>query len=242
MDWLRGPRVSSEKWLSALCSVGLAGAGAAAWLSGQQGAGYVFFALIGLLLVGLAYQAYRRRTAPHGGPPDPSAQWSRDARAAHRQQATTFRYSKTTLVVLRWLWPLSALAGPAIYFLSTPRPTGGDLAGLGAFEAVVVLAFYGGYRACATYLIEITPDVIRVNGLYRRKELLFSSLGKVALLEGGGRGPRYVLALYDKQGKQLCTLNDGVEHFEDMVALAKEYAFAAGTPYRYRDMWGVWTA
>lgn len=31
------------------------------------------------------------------------------------------------------------------------------------------------------------------------------------------------------------------EGFTDLVALTKEYAFAAGVPYRYRDKWGAWT-
>jgi hypothetical protein len=136
---------------------------------------------------------------------------------------------------------LPVLAGPAIYILSSPRPTGSDLAGLGAFEVLVVLAFYGAYRACVQYSIEVAPDSILVGGLFRKRVFPFSSLGKVALLESGGRGPRYVLALYDKRERQLCTLSNGVEGFEEMVALIKERAFAAGTPYRYRDMWGCWT-
>lgn len=161
--------------------------------------------------------------------------------ATRGKRATVFRYSRTTLVVLGWFSPLPTLVGPAIYFLSSPRPTGGDLAGLGALEVVAVLAFYGAYRACATYLVEVTPDSIKVNGLLRQREFRFSSLGKVALLEGGGRGPNYVLALYDKKDRPICKISSEVEQFEEMVALVKEHAFAAGTPYRYRDMWGSWT-
>ena len=234
--------MASEKWIVTLVLVGLTGAGVASWLSGQQSAGYIFFALAGFQLLGLAFQAYQQRTAPASGPPDPSAQWSRNARTSHGERATSFRYSKGTLVLLRRIALLSSLTGPAIYFLSFPRPTAGDLAGLAAVEVLVVLAFYGGYRACAAYLIEVTPDSIRVSGLFRQREFPFSSLGKIALLEGGGRGPLYVLALCDMKERQVCSLSGGVERFEEMVALIKEYAFAAGTPYRYRDIWGRWTS
>ena len=234
--------MTSEKRIVALVLVGLTGAGVASWLSGQQSAGYVFFALVGFQLLGLAFQMYQQRTAPAGGPPDPSAQWSRNARTSHGERATSFRYSKGTLVLLRCIALLSSLTGPVIYFLGFPRPTAGDLAGLAAVEVLVVLAFYGAYRAGGAYSIEVTPDAIRVSGLFRLREFPFSSLGKIALLEGGGRGPLYVLALYDKKEKQICSLSDGVERFQEMVALIKEYAFAAGTPYRYRDMWGCWTS
>lgn len=231
----------SERWLSAACLAVFGVAGIMAWLEGQHGAGYGFFALEGLFLLGFSYQVYRQRNTPEGGPPDPSEQWSRNSGAAHNERTKAFAYSRTILAVLRWFAPLSALFGPVIYFLSFPRPTGGDFIGLAAFEILVVLAFYVAYRACATYSIEVAPDSIKVNGLFRQKDFPFSLLGKVALLESGGRGPRYVLALYDKREKQICLLSNGVEGFEEMVALIKERAFAACTPYRYRDMWGCWT-
>lgn len=63
----------------------------------------------------------------------------------------------------------------------------------------------------------------------------------MALLEGGGRGPKYVLTLYDKQGRRIDTFADTLEGFTELVALTKEYASVAGVPYRYRDMWGAWT-
>lgn len=233
--------VISEKWLSALCVTGLGGAGVVAWLEGQRSAGYLFFALAGLILLVFAYQAYRQRTTPAGGPPDPSVQWSGNFGADHNDRTVTFRYSKATLVLMRCIVFLSALSGPAIYFLSSPRPAGNDLAALGAFEVLLVLAFYGAYRACATYWIEVAPDIIRVNGLFRQRAFPFSSLGKVALLEGGGRGPRYVVALYDRQEKPVRKLSSEVAGFEEMVALIRERAFAAGTPYCYRDKWGCWT-
>ena len=233
--------MNSEKVVPAICIIGLGGAGVIAWFDGQQGVSYAFLAFAACFLLGISYEVYRRRSMPAGGPPDPSAQWSRNSGAAHNARTAVFAYSRTTLVVLRWLAPLPALVGPAIYFLSSPRPIGGDLIGLGVFEILFVLAFYAAYRACAAYSIEVRPDSIRVDGFFRANEIPFSSLGKVALLENGGRGPRYVLALYDKQEKQMCLLSNGVEGFEEMVALIKERAFAAGTPYRYRDMWGCWT-
>lgn len=233
--------MTSEKWLFAFCLISFSGAGVIAWLDGQQGAGYVFFALVGLFLLGFSYQVYRQRTVPEGGPPDPSAQWSRRSRAAHIEQAASFTYSKAALIALRCSVFLSALFLPAIYFLSSPRPTGDDLAGLGVIEVLIVLAVYGAYRACAACSIEVTPDAIRIKGLFRQREFLFSSLGQIALLEAGGRGPRYALALYDKSEKPICKIDTQVEGFEEMVALIKERAFAAGTPYRYRDMWGCWT-
>jgi len=36
-------------------------------------------------------------------------------------------------------------------------------------------------------------------------------------------------------------ISSEVEQFEETAAPIKEYAFAAGTPYRYRNMWGCWT-
>lgn len=233
--------MSSEKLLSGVGLAAFVGAGVVAWMSGQQDAGYLFFALVGIFVVGFLYQAYRHRSAPKEGPPDPSSRWSTNVEANDWDRATSFTYSRGLLAALRYFVLLPALIGPAIYFLSSPRPAGAGLAGLAAFEVLVVLAFYIGYRACAAYSIEVTGDAITVISLFRKREFHFSSLGKVALLEGGGRGPRYVLALYDREGQQACLLSDGVDGFEQMVALVKEYAFASGTPYRYRDMWGCWT-
>lgn len=209
--------------------------------SEQPGAGYLFIALLGFFVALFLYQAYRRKKTAAEGPPDPSAYWRAGTEPRGGRGVTSFGYSRGTLVFLRYFTLLPLLFGPAIYLLSSPRPTGVDLLGLAGFEIFVVLAFYMGYRACVAYSIKVTPDSILINGLFRQREFLFSSLGKVALLEGGGRGPRYVLALYDQKEKQLCALSNGVERFEEMVALIKEAAFAAGTPYRYRDMWGCWT-
>lgn len=233
--------MSSEKWLSALCVLGFAGAGTIVWMSGDHATALGFFGLVAFFVLAFSYQAYRQRVAPQGGPPDPSVHWRSDASTDSSEQGGSFRYSAGTIVTLRYMAILPALAGPAIYFLSSPRPAGSGLIGLGAFEVLLLLGFYLVYRACVEYAVVVTSDSIELAGLFRKRKFPYASLGKVALLEGGGRGPRYVVALYDRNGKQLCTLSNGVEGFERMVALIKEGALRSGVPYRYRDMWGCWT-
>jgi hypothetical protein len=228
--------------MSAVCIMGFVGAGVAAYASGQQQASYLFMAMVVVFMAIFIYQEYRQRTAPGGGPPDPSGQWSVQVNPKGDETAATFRYPKDTLAVLRYFVAGTSLLGPAIYLMASPRPEGVGLVGLAIFEIIVVAAFYTGYRACVAYAIEVGNDSITASGLFRNRQFRFDSLGKIALLEGGGRGSKYVLALYDKKDRQLCRFGDSLEGFERLVTLVKERAFAEGTPYRYRDMWGCWTS
>jgi len=103
------------------------------------------------------------------------------------------------------------------------------------------LCFYLGYLACKAYSVEVQAEAVVVHGLIKSRTYSFSSMGAISLLEGGGRGPRYVLALYDKANKQLRLIGDGVANFEGLVALMKKRSFEEGISYRFRDRWGCWS-
>src|ERR1700722_7447495 len=110
----RGGVVSSEKWISAFCLVGFLGAGITAWSTGQLQSGCFFFGLVAVSILGFAYQAYRRRTSPEGGPPDPSAHWRAFANATQDDQVTNFRYSKGSIVAIRYFAALPTVSGAGI--------------------------------------------------------------------------------------------------------------------------------
>ena len=202
-------------------------------------AGFIFLGLAAVF-IGLAVFAaiHRRRVAPEG-PPDPSAAWRLAGHADQRVHA--FTYSRGGIWTARAFGALSLLAGPAIYLASSPRPAGTDLWWLAAFVLVFNGAFLLMVLACERYRVEVGPDGIVHYRLRPPLRHAFAALGSLALLEGSGRGPAYVLALYDRQGRCVDTFGDTLEGFTELTALAKEYAFAAGLTFRYRDMWGAWT-
>ena len=201
------------------------------------------FGFLGLtaVFIGLAVfgAIHRRRVAPEG-PADPSAAWRLAGCADQRVHA--FAYSRGTIWTARACGALSLLAGPAIYLASGPRAAGTNLWWLAAFVLVFNSAFLLMVLACERYRVEVGPSGIVHYRLRPPLQHAFATLGSLALLEGGGRGSAYVLALYDKQGRCVDTFGDTLEGFTELTALVKEYAFAAGVTFRYRDMWGAWTS
>ena len=196
--------------------------------------------LLALFLALFAYQAYRRHTTPSEGPPDPSAGWVHIGRGTS-SDAQVFRYSRGTLLMARIVVLASLLPGFVIYAVTKPHPVGAELYWFIAMWICVFGAFYLGLVACEKYAVEVTDTEIVHHRMRRPRRYPFVALGSVALLEGGGRGPKYVLALLDKRGTVLDQFADTLEHFEELVALVKTRAAAAGVNYRYRDMWGSWT-
>ncbi|CAJ3476609.1 Uncharacterised protein [Burkholderia pseudomallei] len=224
--------------ISAFVTFGALGVGS--YLQGDQVAWILILLLLGCFLVLFAYQLYRRRQTPAEGPPDPSANWmSVDRRPTG--EAHVFRYSRGTISMLRIILLGSLLPGLIIYSVAKPRPAGMELYWFVAIWICFFGTFFLGFIACQKYGVEVTDTEIVHHRIRSPRRYPFSSLGSVALLEGGGRGAKYVLALFDKRGKVLDQFADTLEHFEELVALVKTRAEAAGVNYRYRDMWGSWT-
>lgn len=232
-------KMSAERWifallpLLALCSLG-------AWRSLQgDDAGFLLLALMAVV-IGLGVVAFvHRRRLPKAGPPDPSVSWPLTRPADGTVYG--FVYPRGVIWVARGVFGMSVLATPLIYGAGVYRPVGADF----WWMVVVAVALNGVVLlwavACERYRVEVGAEGLVHHRLRRPLRHPFAALGSVALLQGGGRGSMYVLALYDKRGCCVDTFADTLEGFTDLVALTKEYAFAAGVAYRYRDKWGAWT-
>ena len=238
-DAVHPGKMSVERWIFAMLPL-LALGSLGAWLSLRgDDAGFIVLTLtavlIGLDVVGFVH----RHRVPPQGPPDPSAAW-RLTRPADGG-VYGFAYSRGTLWLARGIFGVSLLALPLIYLTGGFRPGGAELWWMAVFAAVFNGGFLLATLACERYRVEVSAEGLVHYRLRRPLRYPFAALGSVALLQGGGRGPAYVLALYDKQGRCIDTFADTLEGFTDLVTLTKAYAFAAGVAYRYRDRWGAWT-
>lgn len=202
--------------------------------------GFLFLGLAAILFALFVYGLFRQRRVAAEGPPDPSTQWRLAVGAADRDKCT-FHYSRGTIRGVRLCALISLLWGPAIYFASSPRPAGSELYGIVAFCMLVSGMFFLWVRACQRFAVEVTRTGIIHHRLRSPLMHSFEGLGSIALLEGGGRGAEYVLALYDPRGRRVDQFASTLDGFEGLVALVKERAFEAGLTFRYRDMWGSWT-
>jgi hypothetical protein len=216
-----------------------AGLGTWRYLLGD-GSGFLFLGVAALLLALFVYGLLRQRRVAPEGPPDPSTQWRLAIGIADRGDCM-FRYSSGSIWAARIVALISLLFGPAIYFASSPRPSGSELYGLGIFFMLFSGAFFLVVRACERFGVEVTRTEIVHHRLRSPLTYSFQALGSIALLEGSGRGPNYLLALYDPQGRCVDQFASTLDGFENLVALVKERAFENGLKYRYRDMWGSWT-
>lgn len=234
--------MGSGKWIVpasilvfCLCAVG-------AWLDDQQGAAYLFVAIVAGSLAMVGCARYKRKITASSGPVDPSYDWpsSNDAGAG---ETGTFKYSPGTLVFLRALAWVSSLFAPVIYLVSSPRPKGVYLVVLALIGTISFAAIYLTFLACRAYSIDVQADGVVVNKLMRARAYKFSTLAMVALLDcGGGRGPKYVLVVYDKADRVLWKVDDSLDGFQKCVTLMKKRCLEEGITYRYRDMWGSWTS
>lgn len=197
--------------------------------------------LVGFFVILFGYQWYRQRSAPSDGPPDPSRHWLPLHDDKGRPLLSTFRYPLEAVRPLRWMPWLSVPIVLFLYFAAAVRPTGVTLVPMLVFGALSCACLYSLYLSSKTYSVDVQADSVVVKGMGFSHVYKFSELGKIALLEGGGRGSKYVLALYNSKGSMVCRLSSGLGGFEQLVALVKARAFEAGVPYRYRDMWGCWT-
>lgn len=233
--------MKSGNWVMAACILFFCLCAAGAWLDDQQGAAYLFMVFVAGSLALVGFARYKRKTTATTGPVDPSYDWpsSNDARAC---ETGTFRYSQGTLTFLRATAWISTLVAPVIYLVSSPRPSGTDLVVLVLIGTAIFAVIYLVFLACRSYSIDVQADGVVVTKLTGARTYKFSMLGMVALLDcGGGRGPRYVLAVYDKANRMLWKIDDGFDGFQKYVTLMKKRCFEQGVTYRYRDMWGSWT-
>jgi hypothetical protein len=209
-------------------------------MQGQRGASVLSLILLAFFCGLFAYQRYRQRAAPPGGPPDPSAHWiAGDNRRSN--EVMVFRYSPGSIKAVRIVMLLSLLPGFIIYAVSRSRPVGAELGFFIPFFVALFGVAYLAYKACEKYAVEVNDTEIVHYRLRAPLKYPFASLGSVALLEGGGRGPKYVLALFDQKGKCMDQFADTLDGFNELVALVKRRAAEVGVKYRYRDMWGSWT-
>lgn len=238
-DAVHPGNTSAKRWIFAvlpllsLCSLG-------AWRSLQgDDAGFLLLGLAAVA-IGLGAVAFvHRRRLPRAGPPDPSVSWPLTMPADGAVYG--FVYPRGVIWVARGVFGMSVLAMPMIYATGNYRPVGADFWWMVVFAAVSSVGFLLWTLACERYRVEVGAEGLIHYRLRRPLRHPFEAMGSVALLQGGGRGSMYVLALYDKRGRCIDTFADTLEGFTDLVALTKEYAFAAGVPYRYRDRWGAWT-
>lgn len=222
-----------------LCLVGFTGLGAWRYRAGD-GSAPLFFGLLGVFLALFVYGVIHKRRLSVDGPPDPSALWRPSAGAAEASQRL-YRYSRGTILAARICAWSSTLFGFVVYAASQPGPSG---LALGAFILLWVVfsgCFFVALEACKRYAVEVTHTEIVHHRLRKPLRHAFRDLGSIALLQGGGRGSHFVLALYDQRGRCVDKFADTLEGFEVLVALVKARAFEIGLPYHYRDMWGAWT-
>lgn len=232
--------MGSGNWITPAAILTFCACAAGAWLSDQRGAAFLFLVLVAFFLILAGYGRYRRAAASETGPADPSREWKAPG-GFRAGEVGVFRYSPGALKVMKVISALSTLFSPIIFLASSPRPSGIDLIGLSAFGVCFFMCFYLAYLACKAYSIDVQSEAVVVHGLIKSHTYSFSSIGAISLLEGSGRGPKYVLALYDKANKQLRLISDGVDNFDQLVALIKKRSFEEGIPYRFRDMWGRWS-
>ena len=203
--------------------------------------------VLALLVIGFfcclfAYQWFRQRQTPSGGPPDPSVHWAPN-KSRPDNDVLVFRYSPGAILTVRICALLMMLPGFVVYVVTKPRPMGTELFVFIVFWTAFFGVFFLLYEACKKYVVEVSSVEIVHYRLRAPLRYPFSSLGSVALLDsGGGRGPTYVLALFDQRGRKVDQFADTLDGFNEMVALVKQRAAEAGVKYRYRDMWGSWTA
>lgn len=234
-----GLSATRERFVVIWVTAAFAGLGVWRYLVGDSSA-FLFLGLASLLFALFVYSLFRQRRAAPEGPPDPSTQWRLAAGIADGGESM-FRYSSGSIWAVRIVALISLLLGPAIYLASSPRPLGGELYGIGVFWTLLSGASFLAVRACERFGVEVTHIEIVHHRLRSSLTHSFQALGNIALLEGSGRGPSYVLALYDPQGRRVDQFPSTLDGFENLVALVKVRAFEFGLKYRYRDMWGSWT-
>ena len=213
-----------------------------AYFQGDRQTFVLALLVIGFFCCLFAYQWFRQRETPSGGPPDPSMHWGSNE-SRRDGDIRVFRYSPGTIFTVRIIALLMLLPCFVVYTVTKPHPVGTELFVFIVFWTAFFSVFFLSYEACKKYAVEISNvEIVH----YRFRTPLrypFSSLGSVALLDsGGGRGAKYVLALFDQRGRKVDQFADTLDGFNEMVALVKQRAAEAGVKYRYRDMWGSWTS
>jgi hypothetical protein len=232
-------KMSVERWIFAVLSLmALCSWGAWRSLRGDD-AGFLLLALVAVVMGIWVVAFVHHRRLPKAGPSDPSASWPLTKPADGTVYG--FAYPRGAIWVARGVFGMSLLAVSLIYLTGTYRPVGADFWWMVVFAVVSNGGFLLWILAFERYRVEVGADGLVHYRLRRSLRHPFATLGSVALLQGGGRGSMYVLALYDKRGRCIDTFADTLESFTDLVTLTKEYAFAAGVAYRYRDKWGAWT-
>jgi hypothetical protein len=180
---------------------------------------------------------------PAGGPSDPSLIWRNNVTSSDEGSLQVFRYTAalfTILLVVTFLSPIPAVLG---YATSRNSPEGLSLylfilAGL--IPPVWLLYLYKRYKAFA---VEVHNSYLLIQGLREPRRIDFSTVTKVTLVQGGGRGAPYVLSLFDVSGHKLISFTPpSIDNFEKLTVLIKGRAMAEGAKYRYCDVWGNWTA
>lgn len=152
---------------------------------------------------------------------------------------TEFRYSRSTVALFRWLIPCPAIFLSAVYLLTrhsrSALPFGACLFLLIGATTACALIYASVTRRC----VRVTHSHVHIQELFSARDIPFSEISEVNLLQGGKAPP--VLKLLDRSHKTLAAIGGSLENFESLTTLIKERAATAGAPYRYRDMWGRWT-
>ena len=160
----------------------------------------------------------------------------------HQSAAQTdFRYPRSYVALLRWFIPCPIVFCSVAYFL-----TGRSSSASALDPYLFLLVLIGATALCAlTYAsvakrrIRVTYSDIQIQELFSTRNISFTEISEVNLLQGG-RGP-LVLKLLDRSHRTLAAIGGSIENFESLTMLVKERAATAGAQYRYRDMRGRWT-
>ncbi len=208
------------------------------YLRGERVAVAIPLAILAFIALTEIYHRYRRRTSPPEGPPDPSYDWDRDLKEPDRSPVQVFRYDKATLAALLVGMALYPLLPAAFYIVSIPHPTGiGLLACIlaGVLPTLGILLCYMSYRK---FSVEVHASYLAITGLRATRRIDFSTVANTRLFKGFGRGPAYILTLFDAAGKPIIKFTPDIVAFKQLTVLVKNETIIAGGKYRYVDVWG----
>ena len=151
----------------------------------------------------------------------------------------TFRYQSGLLKVMFACSFLPLLVNLILITVTVPSPSVGEviIQMLFALSFTLILLYWHLYLK--TYYVEIFFDKFIINKIFNKKQvILFSSLSRINLLEGG-KG-EHVLCVF-MQDKELVRFSESIEDFQIFTDLFKSRASDMGIPFFYRDCYNHWS-
>jgi hypothetical protein len=151
----------------------------------------------------------------------------------------TFRYQSGLLKVMFFCSFLPLLVNLALITFAGSSQSIGEMIIQIIFALFFSFILLYWHLYLKKYSVEIFSDKIRINKIFNRKQvILFSSLTRINLLEGG-KGEHVLCVLV--RDKELVRFSESMEDFQILTDLFKSRAVDMGIPFFYRDCHNQWS-